>query len=237
MVSRPVAPPERFASNDPAPGVATGGFSLPDVLRAEIEAGGKRPRAEATRQRFMVAAAELIQEAGFNDLKVADICKRAGFAHGTFYLHWEDRRAVAHDVLSSFMSAIRQHRPKRQPQQSFFQRLLAGNTYYIDVYRRNVGLMRCQTQLADQLEEFARLGTKSNLALAHRVVRAASREAPSGRKLREPELLTTALGCIAMVDKLLHDIYARGLDTGISELELAEVLSLSWHRALLGRDP
>ncbi len=213
------------------------GFTLSEVLRSEIESAGKMPRSEATRQKFLVAAAELIQESGFNDLKVADICKRAGFAHGTFYLHWDDRRAIAHDVLSSFMKAIRQHRPQRQPGQTFFERLILGNAYYIDVYRRNIGLMRCQGQLGDQLEEFAQLGLQSNLALARRVVRAVQREAPSGRLLSETEMLTIALGCIAMVDKLLHDMFVRGLDTGMDARELPEVISLSWHRSLLGRDP
>lgn len=237
MVSRAGRSTKTVQERDISPASGAAGFTLSDVLRAEIEGAGKMPRSEATRQKFLVAAAELIQESGFNDLKVADICKRAGFAHGTFYLHWNDRRAVAHDVLSSFMKAIRLHRPQRQPGQTFFERLIVGTAYYIEVYRRNIGLMRCQGQLADQLEEFAQLGLQSNLALARRIVRAVEREAPSGRMLSETAMLTTALGCIAMVDKLLHDMFVRGLDTGLDAADLAEVISLSWHRALLGRDP
>lgn len=218
-----------------APGV--GGFSLPDVLRAELESGPKLPRSEATRRRFLIAATELIQETGFNDLKVADICKRAGFAHGTFYLHWQDRRGAAHDVLTVFMEAIRQHRPPRQPEQSFYERLVVGHVYYIAVYRRNIGLMRCQGQLADQLEDFAQIGLKANMALARRIVRAVEREM-AGRALEtEAQRLTTALGCIAMVDKLLHEVFVRGLELSLDDHELAANLSLAWHRALLGCDP
>lgn len=40
-----------------------------------------------------------------------------------------------------------------------------------------------------------------------------------------------------MVDKLLHDVFARGLTLGLSDDEFAGTLSLSWHRSLLGRDP
>jgi AcrR family transcriptional regulator len=212
------------------------GFSLPDVLQAELDSGPKLPRSEATRRRFLIAAAELIQETGFNDLKVADICRRAGFAHGTFYLHWQDRRGIAHDVLTAFMSAIRQHRPARQPGLSFYARLVAGHLYYIDVYRRNVGLMRCQGQLADQLEEFAQIGLHANMTLARRVVRAVDREL--GSKSREPEAqrLATALGCIALVDKLLHDVFARGLDMGLDDHALAANMSRTWYRALMGSD-
>lgn len=216
---------------------AISGFSLPEAMRAELEAAAKLPRSETTRRRLMIAAAELIQDAGFGGLKVADVCKRADFAHGTFYLHWKDRRGVAHDVLTAFMEAIRAHRPRRQPGQSFYQRLVIGHLYYIDLYRRNIGLMRCQGQLADELDEFAAIGLKANLALAHRILRAAEREEPSLAVQPIPQRLATALGCIAMVDKLLHEVFARGLDIGLTDEEFARTLSLSWHRALLGRDP
>ena len=216
---------------------AISGFSLPEAMRAELEAAPKLSRSEMTRRRLMIAAAELIQDSGFGGLKVADICKRADFAHGTFYLHWKDKRGVAHDVLAAFMEAIRAHRPQRQPGQSFYERLVIGHLYYIDLYRRNIGLMRCQGQLADELDEFAAIGLKANLALAYRILRAAEREQPSLASEPIPQRLATALGCIAMVDKLLHEVFARGLAIGLSDDDFAGTLSLSWHRSLLGRDP
>lgn len=225
------------AAGSGAAGAATSGFSLPEAMRAELEAAAKPTRSEMTRRKLMIAAAELIQDSGFGGLKVADICKRADFAHGTFYLHWKDKRGVAHDVLTAFMEAIRAHRPRRRPAQSFYERLVIGHLYYIDLYRRNIGLMRCQGQLADELDEFAAIGLEANLALAHRIVRAAERETPSLTGEPVAPRLAAALGCIAMVDKLLHDVFARGLVIGLSDQELATTLSLSWHRALLGRDP
>lgn len=222
--------------------VTSGSFCLPDFLRTELEAAEKLPRSEATRRRLLIAAAELMRESGFNDLKVADICKRAGFAHGTFYLHWQDRRGVAHDVLNAFMNTIRLRRPPRRDGQDFFQRLIAGHLYYIDVYRQNVGLMRCQGQLADQMEEFARIGLQANLSLAQRVIKAAGIElAKSTREAGDSRAdatgLATALSCIVMVDKLLHEVFVRKLDLGLDDAGLAECLSRSWYRALIGHDP
>ncbi|WP_173043442.1 TetR/AcrR family transcriptional regulator [Bosea sp. ANAM02] len=220
-----------------ATGDATSGFSLPEAMRAELETAPKLSRSEMTRRRLMIAAAELIQDSGFGGLKVADICKRADFAHGTFYLHWKDKRGVAHDVLTAFMEAIRAHRPQRQPGQSFYERLVIGHLYYIDLYRRNIGLMRCQGQLADELDEFAAIGLNANLAFARRVLRAAEHAEPALAAQPVVQRLATALACVAMVDKLLHEIFARGLAIGLGDDELARTLSLSWHRSLLGRDP
>ncbi|WP_420103257.1 TetR/AcrR family transcriptional regulator [Bosea sp. (in: a-proteobacteria)] len=235
-----VDPAEKDASAAKVPGVAETsifGFSLPEAMRAELEAAPKLSRSETTRRKLMIAAAELMQDSGFGGLKVADICKRANFAHGTFYLHWKDKSGVAHDVLSALMEAIRANRPQRRPSQSFYERLVDGHLYYIELYRRNIGLMRCQGQLADELDEFAAIGLKANLALAYRVLRAAEREAPSLADQPVAHRLAAALGCIAMVDKLLHDVFARGLNIGLSDRDLAATLSLSWHRVLLGQDP
>ena len=95
----------------------------------------------------------------------------------------------------------------------------------------------CQGQLADELQDFAAIGLKANLALANRVLRAAEREQPSLAAEPVAPRLAAALGCIAMVDKLLHEIFARGLAIGLTDEELAGMLSLSWHRTLLARDP
>lgn len=213
------------------------GFYLPDAMRRDLQAAVGLARSETTKRHLMIAGAEVIQENGFGGLKVAEVCRRAGFAHGTFYLHWKDRRGIAYEVLTTFMAAIRAHRPRRVEGQSFYERLLVGHLYYIDLYRQNVGLMRCQSQLADELDEFAALSIEANVAMARRVIRAAENENPRLAAEPLPRRLATALSCISMVDKLLHDVFARGLELGLDDEELAASLSLSWHRALLGCDP
>lgn len=210
-----------------------GPFDLATHLADDLAAAGKLGRSEITRRKLLIATTELVQEAGFLDLTVAEICKRAGVAHGTFYLHWKDRRDAVAMVLTTFMQTIRTRRPPAVPGQSFQDRLMQGHLYYIEVYRRNAGLMRCQRQLADQMAEFASIGVQANLGLARRVLRAVAHEAGDPHPPETPERLATALACIGMVDKLLYDLFVRKLDLGLDDEALARMFARIWHSALL----
>jgi AcrR family transcriptional regulator len=149
---------------------------LGDLLRADLALKTGLPRGESTRRRLLIAATDIIQKDGFAHLTVAAICKAAGFAHGTFYLHWSDRRAIASDIISDLMVAIRQHRPRSPDGTDFYERLVIGHRYYVAMYRQNSGLMLCQWQLADEIPGFSAIGASANRALADRVLRAAARE-------------------------------------------------------------
>ncbi len=215
-----------------------GAFALAEHLASELAAAGKLGRAEVTRRRLLSATTALLQQHGFLELTVADICRRAGVAHGTFYLHWKDRRDAVQAVMTTFMQTIRTRRPPARPGQDFFERLVTGHLYYIEVYRRNAGLMRAQRQLSDMMPEFAAIGLEANLGLARRVLRTAAREAGAGAVPDGPERLATALACIGMVDKLLHDIFIRKLDLGMDDRALARMFAGIWHSALLrGHNP
>ena len=50
-----------------------------------------RPRGERTRHRLLAAAATVIPESGYQDLRVDDIVAAAGVSHGTFYRYFENR--------------------------------------------------------------------------------------------------------------------------------------------------
>jgi TetR/AcrR family transcriptional repressor of nem operon len=214
-----------------------GPFELAEHLSAGLAASGKLARSEATRRRLLIATAELVQELGFHDLKVADICKRAGFAHGTFYLYWKDRREAVEAVMTTFMQTIRTRRPPARPGQSFYTRLVNGHLYYIDVYRRNAGLMRCQGQLADQMSEFTTIGLEANQALARRVLRRVAEETGTEPETAGTANLATALACIAMVDRMLYEIFVRKLNLGMDDAALARMMSAIWYRALLPGRP
>lgn len=62
----------------------------------------QRQRTERTRRALLSAARELFRERGYQGTTVAEITERAGRAHGTFYLYFQNK----HDVFSVLLSEM-----------------------------------------------------------------------------------------------------------------------------------
>ena len=62
------------------------------------------------REEIIDAAIEVFGESGYHDAGVADIAKRVGIGHSTFYRHFENKRAILDEVINTvierFMAAI-----------------------------------------------------------------------------------------------------------------------------------
>lgn len=227
---------------EPSPETAApnlGPFAFPALLRDvlhRLERQKRTPRTTLTRIRLEIAASELLQDLDFHALRITDICGRADCGHGTFYRYWIDREDVAREVLIDFMEAIRLRRPPLPARTQLFDRLLSGHRYYVEMFRRNAGLMRCMNQLSIAIPGFNDIGAQANLRLAHRVVSAFEREEPP-RPGTERQRLAMALNCIAMVDGVLRNCFVHNTNVGLTDEELAEQLSRIWYRSFLARDP
>lgn len=67
--------------------------------------GARRARKEQTRRALLEAARRCFAEKGW-DAVVADIVQEAGVAHGTFYVHFESREAIADALLAEWNAAL-----------------------------------------------------------------------------------------------------------------------------------
>lgn len=56
---------------------------------------------EARRQAILEAAKKIFAEKGFHNTSVSDIVQDVGIAQGTFYLYFEDKKAIFHEILES----------------------------------------------------------------------------------------------------------------------------------------
>ncbi len=67
----------------------------------------KRQKQKAdTRAALRRAAHECFAEQGFVATQIGDISRRAGVAHGTFYVHFESKEAVLDELLAEFNAAL-----------------------------------------------------------------------------------------------------------------------------------
>ncbi|MDT5221297.1 MAG: hypothetical protein QOF15_3402 [Mycobacterium sp.] len=53
------------------------------------------------RDEIIDAAIEVFAESGYHDAGVADIAKRVGIGHSTFYRHFDNKRAILDDVINT----------------------------------------------------------------------------------------------------------------------------------------
>ncbi len=68
-------------------------------------------RSQATRARLLESGIELLAEHGLHGVTTHDVARHAGFAAGTFYLHFKDKRALfgelAHDAGAALLDRLR----------------------------------------------------------------------------------------------------------------------------------
>ena len=72
--------------------------------------GVKRPKTElgqAKMDKIVEAATNLFTEVGFYETSVADICRKARTAVGTFYIYFETKRDLYRHLLEQYKAAIR----------------------------------------------------------------------------------------------------------------------------------
>lgn len=62
-------------------------------------------RTLATRARLVDAAEEIIEESGFDALRVEEVVQRAGTAKGTFFTHFKDKDALMDELIAKRIDA------------------------------------------------------------------------------------------------------------------------------------
>lgn len=69
----------------------------------------QRERNEQTRRALLDSGSSLLREVGYDRTSVAQIAQRANRAHGTFYLHFENKRELVSVLLDEMADEERQH--------------------------------------------------------------------------------------------------------------------------------
>src|SRR3712207_4399553 len=77
-----------------------------DYLAAGLVSGAFASKGDRTRYRLRIAAARALEEIGYQDLKVSDICGFAEVALGTFYVYYRDKNEIAIEVVLDFIEHL-----------------------------------------------------------------------------------------------------------------------------------
>lgn len=197
-----------------------------------------RSKAERTQARLQAATCRLLNGAGAQHLKVADICREAGVAHGTFYVYFRDIRHVLAETLTAFVGFM-QAAMRHAAREAGGDRGRNTTAAYVALFEENAGLMRCLVSRLDDFPEateaFQRLNREWAETVAEARLRRLSREGNAGAIARE-ELLRRAYALGGMVDQYLIALLFGG-DAALAAISrdreaVVDTLNLIWERGM-----
>src|SRR5258708_6540070 len=109
-------------------------------IRVESLRARRKPESLA---RLKQAARKLFVERGYDATRPQDIAREAGLGHGTFYLHYPDKRACFLAFVDEAREDLNAHlRAQRQPGTSLEQRIAATLHAMYDYCDHHPGLLR-----------------------------------------------------------------------------------------------
>jgi AcrR family transcriptional regulator len=110
---------------------------------------GLTPRGKRTRAALVRSARKLFERKGYLDTTVAEITKRAGVAHGTFYTYFDSKEEVFSEVVDDMIQDF-QATAHAQPlvHEGAAGRIERANRGYLRAYRRNSAMMSLLEQVS-----------------------------------------------------------------------------------------
>ncbi len=215
-----------------------------DALAASAQSAGKKT--ERTRYRLLASmAGQLMDGIDRRDLKVADVTKDAGLAHGTFYRYFTDTRQAMDALIEEFAQFVRTGLSSaREGEPGTQARVRASMSVYVRLYANNAPLMRCLVDLGAETSAFSASYQKLNRIWYERMAMAIEkRRAEHGNQPRQvqAESLATAYALGGMADDFLAQVFLRK-EPALASLAktpdtIAELLTTLWLKGAYGSLP
>ena len=197
-------------------------------------------KGDRTKYRLKIAAAQALEEIGYQNLKVSDICGYANVALGTFYVYFRDKNEIAIEVALEFVDHLYERAKQVSRGTGEFEAIYYTNKFFISAYKANAGLMQCHVQLQTQVPEFRDLWRPRHLRWIEKLARSIARRGHLDEET-PGYLMQVARALEGMVFHYLYDLIITkdsGLTDGkIEDDEVALMLSTLWYRAVYRKEP
>ena len=227
-------------ATQPVTHTPTGYYDYTKHLATTAETARDIPKSQRTQLCIIAAASRILAENGYHDLRMADIANEAGVSHGAVYRYFDNKRAVTFEVLQGYGRWGLEIMIPSEGAMSAYQRILSTTSHFVELFRANIGLNRCNRQLSDEHAEFARLQMEYNASWYSKVAAGlARRAATTERAAGEAFGVASAMG--GMVDEMLHNVFVRE-DPSLTHFrrssdKLVTMLSILWYRAAYAENP
>jgi AcrR family transcriptional regulator len=223
--------------------VADLAFSFREWLVERQDQVKGRRKGERTRDRIRLATVDLLNERGFRELRVSDVCERAAITPPVLYLYFNSKQALVEDVLREFLDRFSLQRA-RQPAQTAYESIREANLRWILWAKANSGLIQCLFEFSNEIPEFGSLYAKANHEWHLRTAQAIMRRFPPNH-MDLPSLHLTIIAFGGMMDDITRKLYSMpdsnmlGLVNEVagSDEHLADFLSHIWFKTLYPASP
>ncbi|UTP38311.1 TetR/AcrR family transcriptional regulator [Phenylobacterium sp. LH3H17] len=212
--------------------------SFVEHLKHQFATAPPAKRGLRTRQRLVIAAAQVLEQKGYHALRVTDVSDAAGVAEASFYVYFRDKKDITIQVLTLLLDEYFGVESQDAEHASVFGKIQLANRGWIAMCRANAGLMRCILQVGDDIPEFYRLAQRANRTWYERVAQSVSRHRPE--QGINPAALHLAYMLGAMADEIVRkliiypdpDYLALLEQTGMNDEAVADAMSLVWMHVL-----
>ncbi|MBC2860045.1 TetR/AcrR family transcriptional regulator [Stappia sp. 28M-7] len=197
-----------------------------------------RPKGERTRAQIQAAACAVLDRQGPQEFTVSAVCEQAGISNGTFYIYFADRTVLLDDLLVGFvgfLQAAMRVAGSAQPEDP----VRAATSAYVELFRRNPGLMRCLVHHLDTLPQAREAFHRLNRDWLETVVAAVERRLHRlgrGEAVDREELLRRAYALGGMVDQYLSALILSQdpalVAISASDEAVIDTLTLIWKRGM-----
>lgn len=209
-----------------------------EALALEIK---KSRSGEKSTLKLMAAGARLLENVGYRDLNIENICAEAQLAKGTFYVYFESKDVFLNQLISRYIGFEVNTHPQFSPTVSAFRAALDWVEWYERTFAANVGILRCLVQLSATSLEHRALWHQRNRNIAERVIEQQQRRL--GFEIGDDalSLLKISIRSVGgMMDESLFERYSIGVGVGREEVDLELMIELHAflvYRAIYGADP
>jgi AcrR family transcriptional regulator len=195
---------------------------------------------EKTKLKLMAAGALLLEDVGYRELNVEEICAGAGLAKGTFYIYFDTKDEFLQELAEQYVAFERQFVLVPDPRDSAFATSLAWVSWYEGTFASNVGVLRCIVQMGEIDTKVRGIWHARNEFVARRI--AESIEARVGERAPDREhLLFTVRTVGGMLDQSLFNRFGvlpgTGHEQPYDDETLTRMHALLTYRAIYGGDP
>jgi AcrR family transcriptional regulator len=210
-----------------------------------VEASPLRPartvrqseRSNRTRNKLKTATRDLLNRSGPENLRVQDISRHAGVAHGLFYRHFKDMEGILLEVARDFMSEVNDSTQSLPTDVDWFELFHSYNLCAMELCLNNPGITRCFFQLTHKYPQLAQIWQEGVHEWNIRI--AIMMRTHLGLPRSTAEMLAFALGA-ATEGVLFQYVVRRSEDitrAGSNAADIAEIIAVMCCRIVFLRDP